>query len=305
MSAETEGQEWIARPERSHILVIRSYVWIARHLGRSVSRLLLYPICLYFLIFSPKARRASRDYLTKVLPYRPRLVHLFRHYFVFASTLLDRVYLLNNQTELFDVRIHGEDFLTGIIAQGLGCFLVGSHVGSFEIIRALGRKQRDLRICLLMYEENARKTNAVLNAINPALGFEIIRLGTFDSMLKVQESLSRGDLVGMLADRTLKGTGQIQCPFLGQTASFSLGPFRLAAILRQPVILMFGLYRGGRSYDIYFEPLATPFSDGTPSHNTDFPESATRHYAKRLEHFCRMAPYNWFNFFDFWKRDGT
>ena len=23
-------------------------------------------------------------------------------------------------------------------------------------------------------------------------------------------------------------------------------------------------------------------------------------YAERLEHYCRVAPYNWFNFYDFW-----
>jgi predicted LPLAT superfamily acyltransferase len=27
---------------------------------------------------------------------------------------------------------------------------------------------------------------------------------------------------------------------------------------------------------------------------------AMRHYVARLEHFCRDAPYNWFNFYDFW-----
>jgi predicted LPLAT superfamily acyltransferase len=26
-------------------------------------------------------------------------------------------------------------------------------------------------------------------------------------------------------------------------------------------------------------------------------------YADRLEHYCRLAPYNWFNFHDFWQSD--
>jgi Predicted acyltransferase len=25
-----------------------------------------------------------------------------------------------------------------------------------------------------------------------------------------------------------------------------------------------------------------------------------RRYAARLEHYCREAPFNWFNFYDFW-----
>jgi predicted LPLAT superfamily acyltransferase len=24
-------------------------------------------------------------------------------------------------------------------------------------------------------------------------------------------------------------------------------------------------------------------------------------YVERLEHYCRLAPYNWFNFYDFWR----
>jgi len=27
-----------------------------------------------------------------------------------------------------------------------------------------------------------------------------------------------------------------------------------------------------------------------------------QHYADRLTHYCRLAPYNWFNFFDFWQK---
>jgi predicted LPLAT superfamily acyltransferase len=23
-------------------------------------------------------------------------------------------------------------------------------------------------------------------------------------------------------------------------------------------------------------------------------------YVARLEHYCRLSPYNWFNFYDFW-----
>jgi len=29
---------------------------------------------------------------------------------------------------------------------------------------------------------------------------------------------------------------------------------------------------------------------------------AMQHYADRLTHYCRSAPYNWFNFFDFWQK---
>jgi len=37
--------------------------WLALRFGRRVARLLLYPICAYFLAFSPRRGSASRQYL--------------------------------------------------------------------------------------------------------------------------------------------------------------------------------------------------------------------------------------------------
>ena len=49
-------------------------------------------------------------------------------------------------------------------------------------------------------------------------------------------------------------------PFLGTPARFSDGPFRLAALLRRPVVFMAGLYHGGRRYELRFVEL-DDFSD--------------------------------------------
>jgi predicted LPLAT superfamily acyltransferase len=293
------GPEWIARPERSNTTAMRFIAWVARRLGRPVARLLLYPICLYFLAFSAQARSASRKYLAKVLGREPTLGDSYRHYLTFAATILDRVYLIDDQVSRFDVRTHGADIVDEMMAGGAGCFLVGAHLGSFEIIRAVGRT-RGLRVSMVMYEENARKLGSVLAAINPGLRVEIIALGRVDSILKVQAALARGDIVGMLGDRTIGSEKTVSCPFLGETAAFPTGPLRVAAMLRRPVALMIGLHRGGNRYDVHFERLAD-LSRSDRAQRDRAIEESLRHYAGRLEHYCRQAPYNWFNFYDFWK----
>ncbi len=30
-------------------------------------------------------------------------------------------------------------------------------------------------------------------------------------------------------------------------------------------------------------------------------QTALAGYVERVEHYCRVAPYNWFNYFDFWQ----
>lgn len=291
--------EWKQRPERSSLPVLRLMVWISLTLGRPIGRLVLYGVAAYFLAFAPAARRASGDYLQRVFGRRPTLGERFRHILAFASTIHDRIYLLNGRTDLFDITVVGEDLIQRNMAGGQGVFLMGAHVGSFEVIRCLGHQQTGASIAMLMYEENARKINTTLSAINPAATQDILPLGRVDSMLRARDRLEAGHLVGMLADRGLGGDPVRECAFLGAPARLPQGPWRMAAMLRRPVLLMVGLYLGGNRYEIHFESLAD-FSNLERSQREAAIAAAQDRYAQRLEHFCRQAPYNWFNFFDFW-----
>ena len=295
--------EWVRRPERSNMTMLRVMRWLSLTLGRPLSRGVLVGISLYFLLFSPRARKASRDYLQRVLGRPPRLAERFRHFHSFASCVHDRVYLLNGRFDLFDIRIHGREVLDDVIARGDGVFLMGAHMGSFEVVRAVGRQQPGLRVAMVMYEENARQINAALAAISPAAVQDIVPLGQLDSMLQVQARLDEGVLLGVLADRALD-TGPTQMlPFLGQPAAFPLSAMRLAAMLKRPVVFMTGLYLGGNRYAIHFEKLAD-FSQVERAGRDAAIRQAVSDYAACLERHCRAAPYNWFNFFDFWRTPG-
>lgn len=294
------GADWTQRKERSSLPVLRLMVWISLTFGRRLGRVVLHGIAAYFLAFAPAARRASAAYLARVFGRPPTLAERYRHLLAFASTIHDRIYLLNERFDLFDIEIVGQEAIDRAVADGRGVLLIGAHLGSFEVIRAIGRERTGLRVAMLMYEENARKINATLAAINPAATADIIPLGHPESMLQARDRLDAGDLVGMLADRSLGGDPTRDCSFLGAPAPFPVGPFRLAAMLRRPVLLMTGLYLGGNRYRIHFEPLAD-FAQTARDERDAAIADAQRRYAERLEHFCRTAPYNWFNFFDFWR----
>lgn len=298
--ARTANAEWATRPERSNRATLRLMTWISLQLGRPAGRAVLWLIAVWFLLFAPAARRASRGWLTHVLGRPPRARDLLRHFLTFAATVHDRVYLVNERFDLFDIRVHGAELLEDIVARGEGVFLMGAHMGSFEVMRAIGRQQPGMRIAMVMYEENARKINETLAAINPAARQDIIPLGRLESMLQVKERLDDGSLVGMLGDRSLGDDPVEPVEFFGEPANFPLGPWRMAAMLKRPVILMVGLYRGGNRYDVYFETLAD-FSTATRENRARLQREAVERYAARLAHYARQAPFNWFNFFDFWQ----
>ncbi|MGB4810857.1 MAG: acyl-CoA synthetase [Methylophilaceae bacterium] len=295
---------WTRNAERSNMLMLRIMTWISLRVGRRAGRIVLHLIASYFLLFAPASRRASSQYLRRALGRPARVRDLYQHFFTFASTIHDRIYLINRRFDLFNVEVHGEAALHQQLATGEGLFLVGAHLGSFEVIRAIGRECKDLRVAMVMHLENAKKINAMLTAINPDAGQDIIGLGQVDSMLQVSQYLDNGYAVGMLADRTPGDDTLYPVRILDTEAYLPIGPLRIAALLRRPVMFMTGLYLGGNRYAIHFDTLAD-FSNIAPGQRDIAVKAALTRYAALLDQYCRTAPYNWFNFFDFWQHPQT
>jgi len=293
--------DWRRQQEKSHLAILKLMVCISLTFGRRIGRVVLYGIAAYYVLFAAAARRASRAYLERALGRWAEWSDGFRHVLSFASTIHDRIYLLNGRFDLFDIEVIGAEELHASLERQPGALLIGAHLGSFEVLRAVARGRAGLKVAILMYEENARKINATLEAINPAASADIIALGRTDSMLQARDRLDQGYLVGMLADRGLGDDATVDCEFLGEMAPFPVGPWRMAAMLRRPVFFMTGLYLGGNRYQIHFEPLAD-FSTASRADLGAATSAAQQRYVERLAHFCRLAPYNWFNFFDFWQR---
>jgi predicted LPLAT superfamily acyltransferase len=295
-----KAAEWVSSRERGSAALLRLMAFLSLRLGRKATRVALYGIAVYFFLFAPAARRQSRRYLRRALGRMPRARERFRHVLNFATTIHDRVYLINEQFDTFEITIEGDSLMRTQAELGQGAFLMGAHMGSFEVIGSIGRRQPGLHVSMAMYEDNARKINAILAAINPKAKPDIISLGHIDAMLRIAERLERGAFVGMLSDRTLGGEPMHEVTILGERAYLPTGPMRAAAILRRSVIFMVGLYRGGNRYHVVFAPVAD-FSTVTPKSRDAAVLDAVERYAALLDRYCRCEPYNWFNFFDFWR----
>lgn len=299
---------WARDDERGSLVALRVMAFIATTLGRPIARLVLHGIAAYFVLFAPEARRQSIRYLSRALDAPATLIDAYRHVHSFASTVLDRVYFARGQIDRFDLQLTGGALMDEIVASGRGAVLLGAHLGSFEVLHAVGASRPGMRVAMAMFPDNARKIQGILRAIAPQSHLDVIEIGRPETTLAVKAWLDGGGLVGMLGDRHLHDdgarTGLVALPFLGREARFSEGPLRLAMLLKRPVIFMAGLYRGGRRYDVRFEPLAD-FS--IPARDTAERErqlrQALQDYVHRLEALCREAPTNWFNFYDFWHED--
>lgn len=305
-----QARSWSTTPERSNLLAIRTIAWIATHLGRPVARLVLHPIALYYLLFAPAARRSSRRYLGRALGRPAGWGDLYRHIHAFAAVALDRIWFAAGRMDLFDLHISGSAVMETALTEGRGVYLLGAHIGSFEALHAVGLSQRQLPVAMVMYPENARMIHTVLQALAPDFDVSIIPIGQRGSALAIRDFLDKGGLTGLMGDRYMPSQAvqesSVERPFLGTPTQFTDGPVRLAMMLRRRVIFMVGLYRGGNRYDVRFEELADfrqPPAD--PAEREALVLTAVADYVRRLEALCREAPYNWFNFYDYWHEDAA
>lgn len=295
---------WQSRPEgggRFALWLIRS---IALVCGRRLARLVLYPITAYFYLRRPPERQASRQYLAQVLGRAPTRREVFGHLWCFAAITLDRVYLLARGDRDFVIETAGLEQLDAQLAHGRGLLLIGSHLGSFEALRALSTRRPEIALRVVLDKQKTPAMTALLEALAPEIGAGVIDASQDGTSitLAMAEACQRGAMVALLADRGREHETLRKVPFLGRPAPFPVGPWLLAHALQAPVMLCFGLYLGGNRYRLVFEPVAEriviPRAERAPAL-----DALIAHYAARLEHHARLAPTNWFNFYDFWQQD--
>lgn len=294
-------QHWSERPEgggRFAFWLIRT---IALKCGRPCARACLYPVTLYFFLRRGYERRVSYSFLERAFGRPATAWQVLRHIHRFASTMLDRVFLLSDRFMRFDVRVHGLAELVSRMQPDRGVLLLGAHVGSFEALRVLAVERPDVKVCAVLDTKKTPALTEMLHALNPAIARNVIdasRPGT-EIVLALGEALQEGALATLLADRARSHEATVVVDFMGAPAAFPVAPFLIASVLKVPAVLCLGMYRGGKRYDLYFEAFADELALPRRARKAEL-RAVVQRYASRLEHYVRQDPYNWFNWHDFW-----
>lgn len=304
MKPEAAAPAWkAATHERGAGFMLRFMMWIARHTNRAITRwVTLPPTVLYFLATAGPARRASRAFLARALDRAPTPWDVVRHFWTFATVVQDRMLIAIGGFR--DLRLDEGDRDAEerrvTYSSPRGSLLFVSHLGSFEAMREVASGRQ--RMKLVLDRAHGQQLTALLGREKPEVAAMIIDASQPGPALAlaVRQALDEGYRVGMMVDRARDGEKTVRVPFLGRDAAFPVGPWALAAALQARVMLGFCVFRGGRDYEGRFELFADKLAIPRERRPQEL-EACVRRYAARLEHYARGAPYNWFNFYDFWQ----
>jgi predicted LPLAT superfamily acyltransferase len=310
---ERAWQGMAERGSQNALLFIR---WFYRTLGRRATIAFLTPVTAYFFVTGRGTRRASRDYLRtlwaapggrEALGSAPTWRHVFRHIHEFAEHILDRMVVWGGDTEIIQVDYAGTEILLELSQQRRGAILLGCHLGSWDLLRSVAERT-GVTLNVLIFTANAALINSFFERMHPDLKLRMIpfELGSIRWVFDVRAAIERGELVGVLGDRVWESDRERSVPvtFLGRRARFPLGPFLLQAVLGCPMILT-GCFRTGAGR---YRAVAIPFTPAGVVARSDrrkYAEELAQRYALELERWCLRAPYQWFNFFEFWPEDGA
>jgi predicted LPLAT superfamily acyltransferase len=300
---------WSRLAERGGQWGIRIVQACYRLLGRRATRLLLHPVVFYYLLTSARARHASLAYLRRVQargglpPASLGWRHAYKHLLAFAESGVDKIGAWMGEVASTAVDFPQRDEFERLRRSGRGALFIGAHLGNLEMTRAIATGEGLAKINAVVYTENARRFTAALRAANEDFALNLLPVNELgpDTAIMLREKIDAGELLVIVGDRTPPAeNGRISsAQFLGDTAAFAQGPFLLASLLECPVYLFFCL-READGYRIHLEHFAELVELPRKTRRQSI-DAYVQLYAARLEAYCLRAPYQWFNFYDFWR----
>lgn len=315
-AAKADGgrRHWAQIDEVSFVAGMRVLFWLGRVLGRWPFRVVLYPVLLWYAIAKPWARAASQDYLRRIaeldgvtgeMAISAGVTGVLRHFASFGECILDKLLLWCGLFDTGAVAIHGVEQIARQIARKQGGLFIGCHLGNLELCRVMSRRQPGLKLTVLLHTNHATRFNQLLAQVNPDSQLNIMQVTelTPATAALLQAKIDQGEFVAIAGDRipVAPQPRVAWARFLGALAPFPVGPYVMASLFQCPVYLLFPL-RSRRGWEIHFEL----FRQSISLPRKDRPamlDALAGAYAARLESYCRQAPLQWFNFYDFWQVD--
>lgn len=311
----TEQQPtWNEQQEKGNFFLLRFVFAVYRLLGRRVMLWMVRVIVAWYWIFAVQARRNSRLYFDRLAEFakaHPEFeqhtvaetqssTSTLTHLQTFAESIVDKMAAWQGDIPEQELQLFGHQHFQQ--NYGRGAILMISHFGNIELLRAL-KSEHHQTVNVLVYRKHAEQFNAFLQSINPRAGVQLISVDELgvDTALHLQERLNQGEWLVVAADRIpIHSKRCSTATFLGYDAEWPQGAWLLAHLLNAPVMAVF-CYPYQQEIQVHIELLSDNIQLSRKQREQQLGQYIER-FVRLQEQHCLRAPYQWFNFYDFWKK---
>jgi len=308
-------QQWY-EVRQQHSFGHKMMLILLRFFPASVMRFLAIPIGFFYYLSSQSVREYSKIYLCHVKNpgEKVRSKDICFHIISFAINLVENVQGWAGKFSSKNISFQNDDVddLIKNIDNGQGVLLLISHLGNPQFLKALASMgktggNRKIRITSIADKKISAGFNQLLNEINPESSMDIVSTDEIgpETIELLQDKLDEGEVIAIAGDRISDHTPRnLEIPFLGEKTKFPYGVFLLISLLNVPTYFITGLRKKDISinskYDMFIKKNDVNFDCGRSERLERIKKSA-ENYVSNLENLCRSHPYQWYNFFDFWK----
>ncbi len=253
----------------------------------------------YYVFKDKKSVRALRDFRTRLgLP--TSFFYLWRHFFSFGMNILDRYAFLSRKKTPFIIKTIHEATIIEALKNGKGALLLSAHIGNWEMAGNLLHDRIGVPISYAMVDAEKPEVRKAFAGALARRRISVIPINQdgMGLMLRIRAALRGNEIVCMHGDRMF-GKKAESARFFNSRVKFPLGPFAIAQATGAPIIPIFAVKKGLRTYEIRaFDPilLSAEIGNKKDAHSIN----ALEKYVRALETVVKENPYEWFNFYDFW-----
>ena len=279
-SGTTGGKPWMQR------MMIRCF----RHASLCIPYWCMGWMIPFYMLFRHKGYVASYRFYRHRFNMHPlkAFCYVYFNHFRFGQIIIDRFAVYAGHEFKFEVE--GQDIFNGLESGENGFLQLSSHVGNYELAGYSLKPDHKIFNALVF----AGETETVMTSRSRMFSSHGVRMvpvrEDMSHVFVLNEALRMGNIVSMPGDRIFGSSRSIACTFLGTTAKFPLGPFALAAMREVPVLAVFVMKTGMKTYKVYVRRLQGKDAN-----------ALCQCFAIELEKVIKKYPTQWFNFYNFWQ----
>lgn len=287
--------EWKGKSKGS-LLGYKIFAYSVRNIGLRFSYFILLFVALYYFLFSWKSNKSIYNYFRNAQKYSrgKSFYSVYKSYFIFGQTLIDRILISSGKRDRFTYEFDGIENIIQVLEEGNGGILISAHLGNFEISEYFFEDiGADMVTNIVTTDKERQNIKEYLEELSLKSDLKYILIkDDMSHIYEFNEALSKNEIICITGDRYVDGSKYLETEFLGKKAKFPAGPFLLGSRLKVPVLFVYVMKDSATHYHLYARKANVEYRKE---------KALLENYVESITHFVKKYPYQWFNYFDFWK----